>query len=182
MTKFSKVYIIEIQPYIVCCVVSLSICCIKEVWLLKCPKCDYIDSKVLDSRPSDEGNAIRRRRECNNCYYRFTTYEKIEETPIIVIKKNNMREVFNSEKIFTGILKACEKRPISISKIEELTREIEQNIKNSLKKEVTSSEIGEMTMEKLKEVDEIAYVRFASVYRQFKDINVLAEEIKQLLK
>ncbi|HHT38333.1 MAG TPA: transcriptional repressor NrdR [Mollicutes bacterium] len=149
---------------------------------MKCPDCGYLDTKVLDSRPSEEGNTIRRRRECDSCHYRFTTYEKIEEIPIMVIKKSKIRQPFDRDKIINGLLKACEKRPISIDKIEEIVNKIEQRIRNSMKKEVNSSEIGEMVMGYLKELDEIAYVRFASVYRQFKDINVFVKEMKELLK
>ncbi len=150
--------------------------------MLKCPICGFVDSKVLDSRPSETENAIRRRRECDSCHHRFTTYEKIEETPIMVIKKSNIRQPFDREKIMAGLIKACEKRPIPISKIEEIANKVEQTIRNSMKKEINSSEIGEMVMEYLKEVDEIAYVRFASVYRQFKDISVFVKEVNKLLK
>ncbi len=149
---------------------------------MKCPECGYLDSKVLDSRPSEEGNTIRRRRECDKCHYRFTTYEKIEEYPIMVIKKNNVRQPFSREKIINGLLRACEKRPISIEQIEAVVNQIEQELKNAMKKEVTSSEIGELVMKYLKELDEIAYVRFASVYRQFKDISVFVKEVNELLK
>jgi len=149
---------------------------------LKCPECGYLDSKVLDSRPSEEGNTIRRRRECDKCHHRFTTYEKIEEYPIMVIKKNNVRQPFSREKVMNGLLRACEKRPISVEQIEEVVNQVEQELKNTLKKEVTSSDIGELVMKYLKELDEIAYVRFASVYRQFKDISVFVKEVNELLK
>ena len=150
--------------------------------MLKCPECGYLDSKVLDSRPSEEGNTIRRRRECDKCHHRFTTYEKIEEYPIMVIKKNNVRQPFSREKVMNGLLRACEKRPISVEQIEEVVNQVEQEVKNTLKKEVTSSDIGELVMKYLKELDEIAYVRFASVYRQFKDISVFVKEVNELLK
>jgi transcriptional repressor NrdR len=149
---------------------------------LKCPECGYLDSKVLDSRPSEEGNTIRRRRECDKCHHRFTTYEKIEEYPIMVVKKNNVRQPFSREKVMNGLLRACEKRPISVEQIEEVVNQVEQELKNTLKKEVTSSDIGELVMKYLKELDEIAYVRFASVYRQFKDISVFVKEVNELLK
>ena len=153
-----------------------------EWCLLKCPECGYLDSKVLDSRPSEEGNTIRRRRECDKCHHRFTTYEKIEEYPIMVVKKNNVRQPFSREKVMNGLLRACEKRPISVEQIEEVVNQVEQELKNTLKKEVTSSDIGELVMKYLKELDEIAYVRFASVYRQFKDISVFVKEVNELLK
>ena len=148
---------------------------------MKCPNCGNFDSKVLDSRASEEGNTIRRRRECTKCNYRFTTYEKIEKVPIIVIKKNKARETFSKEKLIKGLLKACEKRPVSIEQIEELVDKVELDIRNSMEKEVSSSKIGEIVMEKLKGLDEIAFVRFASVYRQFKDVSLFVEEINKLL-
>ncbi len=148
---------------------------------MKCPYCDFLDSKVVDSRPTDEGQAIRRRRECIKCGKRFTTYEKFEEIPIIVIKKDGNRQSYNRNKILNGIIKSCEKRPVSINTIEEIVDDIEKNLSNSLEKEVTSIEIGEMVMNKLKDVDEVSYVRFASVYRQFKDLNTFMEELKKIL-
>lgn len=148
---------------------------------MKCPFCSYKESKVIDSRPTDEATVIRRRRECISCGKRFTTYEKIEHMPIFVIKKDGRREVFDSGKIMGGVLKACEKRPVSITDIENLVADVEKTIYNSLEKEITSENIGEMVMERLKELDEVAYVRFASVYRQFKDINTFMEELKKLL-
>lgn len=148
---------------------------------MKCPYCDFLDSKVVDSRPTDEGQAIRRRRECIKCAKRFTTYEKFEEIPIIVIKKDGNRQSYNRNKILNGIIKSCEKRPVSINTIEEIVDDIEKNLSNSLEKEVTSIEIGEMVMNKLKDVDEVSYVRFASVYRQFKDLNTFMEELKKIL-
>ncbi|MEG2310633.1 MAG: transcriptional regulator NrdR [Clostridia bacterium] len=149
---------------------------------MHCIKCGFEESKVIDSRSIEEGNSIRRRRECLNCKDRFTTYEKIEYTPIIVVKKNGMREQFNREKIINGMLRACEKRPISIDAIEKAVDEIEMEINNSLEKEIETTKIGELVIQKLKELDEIAYVRFASVYRQFKDINEFKKELNKLLK
>lgn len=148
---------------------------------MKCPYCDYFESKVIDSRPTDEGQAIRRRRECINCNKRFTTYEKIEEIPIIIVKKDGNRQAYDRNKLLNGILKSCEKRPVSISTIEQIVDDIEKNLSNSLEKEITSVVIGEMVMNKLKNVDEVAYVRFASVYRQFKDVNSFMEELKKIL-
>lgn len=149
---------------------------------MKCPFCSCMENKVIDSRPTDEGNAIRRRRECIKCNGRFTTYEKIEEVPIMVVKKDGRREVFNTDKILKGMIKACEKRPVSMKKLDSLTKEIEREIRNTMEREITSRKIGHMVMEKLKGIDEVAYVRFASVYRQFKDINTFMEELKKLLK
>ena len=169
---------------------------------MKCPFCACSESKVIDSRPTDEGERIRRRRECIACGKRFTTYEIIETVPVIVVKKDKSREAFDRVKLFNGMLRACEKRPVSIAQIEtvvtEMLRacekrpvsiaqietvvtEIEQELQNSLDREVTSVHIGEMAMEKLKGLDEVAYVRFASVYRQFKDINTFMEELAKLL-
>lgn len=149
---------------------------------MKCPFCYDAESKVVDSRPTDEGSVIRRRRECISCGKRFTTYEKIENLPILVIKKDGRREAFDSSKIMSGLLKACEKRPVPIKDLEEAVQDIEKQVYNSLEQEVTSQRIGEMIMEKLKALDEVAYVRFASVYRQFKDINTFMEELNKLLK
>ena len=148
---------------------------------MKCPFCACSESKVIDSRPTDEGERIRRRRECIACGKRFTTYEIIETVPIIVVKKDKSREAFDRVKLFNGMLRACEKRPVSIAQIESVVSEIEQELQNSLDREVTSVHIGEMAMEKLKGLDEVAYVRFASVYRQFKDINTFMEELAKLL-
>lgn len=148
---------------------------------MKCPYCEYFESKVIDSRPTDEGQAIRRRRECMKCGKRFTTYEKIEEVPIIIVKRDGNRQTYDRNKLLNGILKACEKRPVSISTIERIVDDIERNLSNTLEKEITSVEIGEMVMNKLKNVDEVAYVRFASVYRQFKDVNSFMEELKKIL-
>ena len=148
---------------------------------MKCPFCSYEESKVIDSRPTDEGQRIRRRRECLKCTKRFTTYEIIESLPIIVIKKDKSRESFNRDKLMTGLLRACEKRPVSIDTLDNMIDEIEVIIQNSLDREVSSEKIGELVMEKLKGIDEVAYVRFASVYRQFKDINTFMNELNKLL-
>ncbi len=148
---------------------------------MNCPFCSYEESKVIDSRPTDEGQRIRRRRECLQCAKRFTTYEIIESLPIIVIKKDKSRETFNRNKIMNGLLRACEKRPVSIDMLDKIIDDIEVIIQNSLDREVTSEKIGELVMEKLKGIDEVAYVRFASVYRQFKDINTFMFELNKLL-
>ena len=148
---------------------------------MKCPYCSYLESRVLDSRPTDEGTAVRRRRECVQCLKRFTTYEKIEELPLVVVKKDGRREPFNRNKILSGLLKACEKRPVPVDVLEKAADEIERDLRNTLDREVESKVIGEMVMEKLKTIDEVAYVRFASVYRQFKDINRFMEELEKLL-
>jgi transcriptional repressor NrdR len=148
---------------------------------MNCPFCAYEESKVIDSRPTDEGQRIRRRRECLQCGKRFTTYEIIESLPIIVIKKDKSRETFNRNKIMNGLLRACEKRPVSIDMLDKVIDDIEIIIQNSLDREVTSEKIGELVMEKLKGIDEVAYVRFASVYRQFKDINTFMSELNKLL-
>ncbi|MBQ4119459.1 MAG: transcriptional regulator NrdR [Clostridia bacterium] len=148
---------------------------------MNCPFCSYEESKVIDSRPTDEGQRIRRRRECLQCAKRFTTYEIIESLPIIVIKKDKSRETFNRNKIMNGLLRACEKRPVSIDMLDKMIDDIETVIQNSLDREVTSEKIGELVMEKLKDIDEVAYVRFASVYRQFKDINTFMSELNKLL-
>ena len=148
---------------------------------MKCPFCGYEESKVIDSRPTDEGERIRRRRECLKCSKRFTTYEMIESLPIIVIKKDGSRETFDRQKLLTGMLRACEKRPVSIEMLDRAITDIETVIQNSLDREVSSDKIGELVMEKLKEIDEVAYVRFASVYRQFKDINTFMNELNKLL-
>ncbi|NMA86167.1 MAG: transcriptional regulator NrdR [Tissierellia bacterium] len=148
---------------------------------MKCPFCDFYDSKVIDSRPTDEGQAIRRRRECIRCAKRFTTYEKVEKMPLLIVKKDGTREAYDRNKVLSGILKACEKRPVSLETIEEMVDDIEKHLYNSLDKEVTSQYIGEIIMNKLKDIDEVAYVRFASVYRQFKDINTFMEELKKIL-
>ena len=149
---------------------------------MKCPFCGFEESKVIDSRPTDEGQRIRRRRECLNCGKRFTTYEIIESLPIIVIKKDKSRETFNRDKLMTGLLRACEKRPVSIDMLDNMIDEIETVLQNSLDREVSCEKIGELVMEKLKTIDEVAYVRFASVYRQFKDINTFMRELNKLLE
>lgn len=148
---------------------------------MKCPFCGYEESKVIDSRPTDEGEKIRRRRECIACAKRFTTYEIIETVPIVVVKKDKSRQAFDRVKLFNGMLRACEKRPVSIDQIEKVVTDIETELQNSLDREVTSVHIGELVMDKLKELDEVAYVRFASVYRQFKDINTFMDELTKLL-
>lgn len=149
---------------------------------MKCPYCGYEESKVIDSRPADEGERIRRRRECLQCKKRFTTHEVIETVPIIVVKRDKSREVFDRAKLTSGILRACEKRPVSIEQIERMVDNIEGNLQASLDREITSKTIGELTMNELKDVDEVAYVRFASVYRQFKDINTFMSELNKILQ
>ena len=148
---------------------------------MKCPFCGYEESKVIDSRPTDEGEKIRRRRECIACQKRFTTYEIIESVPIVVVKKDKSRQAFDRVKLFNGMLRACEKRPVSIEQIDRIVTEIEAELQNSLDREVTSIHIGELAMDKLKALDEVAYVRFASVYRQFKDIITFMDELAKLL-
>ena len=148
---------------------------------MKCPYCSYTESKVIDSRPTDEGERIRRRRECLKCGKRFTTYEVIESVPIVVIKKDKSRETFDRSKLLTGLLRACEKRPVSIDQLDRIVDEIEATLQESMDREVPSQLIGTYAMEKLKQVDEVAYVRFASVYRQFKDINSFMEELSRLI-
>lgn len=148
---------------------------------MKCPFCGFEESKVVDSRSTDDNSTIRRRRECLKCNKRYTTYEKIEDFPILVIKKDSTRENFNKEKIINGLIIACQKRPVSRKQIEDMAYDIEKTISNSMLTEIPSKDIGEMVMARLKEVDEISYVRFASVYRQFKDINTFLEEIKNLI-
>jgi transcriptional repressor NrdR len=147
---------------------------------MHCLKCGFEESKVNDSRSIEEGNSIRRRRECLKCGNRFTTYEKIEYTPIIVIKKTGLRQQFDKSKILNGVLRACEKRPVSLEQIEKLVDEIELELNNSMIREIDSNKIGDIVIEKLKSLDEIAYVRFASVYRQFKDINEFKRELNNL--
>ncbi len=148
---------------------------------MKCPYCENPDTRVIDSRPTEEGHAIRRRRECDKCNKRFTTYEKVEETLLMVVKKDGRREVFDRNKILNGIIKACEKRPVPLSDIEKIVSEIERGLNNLMEKEVQSDFIGELIMEQLKKLDEVAYVRFASVYRQFTDANTFIAEIEKLL-
>ena len=148
---------------------------------MKCPYCSYEESKVIDSRSADDGERIRRRRECLNCGKGFTTHEVIETVPIIVVKRDKSREVFDRNKLTAGILRACEKRPVSLTQIEEMVNNIEAKIQSSLDREITTMQIGELAMEEIKKVDEVSYVRFASVYRQFKDINTFMEELNKLL-
>lgn len=148
---------------------------------MRCPYCSFEESKVIDSRPTDEGERIRRRRECLQCQKRFTTYEIIESLPIVVIKKDKSREVFNRDKLLNGLLRACEKRPVSLEDLENMINDIEAVIQNSLDREISSEKIGELAMDKLKDIDEVAYVRFASVYRQFKDIGTFMNELSKLL-
>ncbi len=148
---------------------------------MQCPYCNYKESKVIDSRHTDQ-HSIRRRRECEECKKRFTTYEKIETTPVIVIKKDNSREYFDINKLKNGILKSCEKRPVSIEDIENIISYVENEINKSLQSEIETKIIGELVMEKLKNIDEVSYIRFASVYRQFKDINTFANELNTLIE
>lgn len=148
---------------------------------MKCPFCGYDESKVVDSRSTEDNMAIRRRRECLGCSKRYTTYEKVEDIPILVVKKDSSREFFDKSKIVNGLIKSCEKRPVSRKQIEDLASEIEKNISNQMLTEVKSNVIGEMVMDKLKDVDEISYVRFASVYRQFKDVNTFMKELSNLI-
>jgi len=149
---------------------------------MKCPYCGFEESKVIDSRPVDEGSAIRRRRECMKCEKRFTTYEKIERVPIMVIKKDKTREAFSADKLMGGLLKACEKRPVPTDMLEKVVYDIENIIANTMEREITTGQIGELVMDKLKTLDQVAYVRFASVYREFKDINTFMEELNMLLR
>jgi transcriptional repressor NrdR len=148
---------------------------------LKCPYCAYEESKVVDSRSTEDNMSIRRRRECLKCSKRYTTYEKVEDIPILVIKKDSNREYFDKSKIINGLIKACQKRPVSRMQIENIANEVEKKISNQMLSEVKSDYIGEMIMESLKNIDEVSYVRFASVYRQFKDVNTFMEEIKKLM-
>lgn len=149
---------------------------------MRCPFCGYIESKVVDSRPTDENEKIRRRRECLDCGARFTTYEVIESVPIMVVKKDKSREAFDRDKLARGILRSCEKRPVSAEDIDKLVDKIEAELSNTLQREVTSYRIGELVMKYLKPIDEIAYVRFASVYRQFADIDAFMDELKSMIK
>lgn len=148
---------------------------------MRCPFCGFEESKVIDSRPTEEGEKIRRRRECLQCQKRFTTYEIIETLPIVVVKKDKSRQVFDRTKLIGGMLRACEKRPVPLEVIEEAVNDIETQLQNSIDREVTSIRIGELAMDKLKNIDEVAYVRFASVYRQFRDINSFMDELARLL-
>jgi transcriptional repressor NrdR len=149
---------------------------------MKCPFCSHSETKVLDSRPTEDNTSIRRRRECINCLKRFTTYEKVEDIPVYVVKKDGTREPFDKRKILNGLLKSCEKRPVSISDIDKIADEVEKQIYNTMQQEVTTNLIGELIMARLKKLDDVAYVRFASVYRQFKDINTFMDELQKILK
>jgi transcriptional repressor NrdR len=149
---------------------------------MRCSNCQYKSTKVLDSRPIEEGRSIRRRRECEACGFRFTTFERIEEVPLIIVKKDGTRQEYSREKLIRGLIKACEKRPVPLEKIEAVAIDVEKELRNTGMSEIDSNEIGEMVMDRLSEVDEVAYVRFASVYRQFKDISVFFDELKDLIK
>ena len=149
---------------------------------MKCPYCGHLESKVVDSRPSDEGSSIRRRRECLACHKRFTTYETMESLPLMVVKKDGSRQSFDKSKLLNGMIRACEKRPVSFGTLEGIADEIEQTLQNEMNREIPSARIGELVMERLKKVDEVAYVRFASVYRQFKDLNTFMHELNKLLE
>ncbi|HLR71779.1 MAG TPA: transcriptional regulator NrdR [Pseudogracilibacillus sp.] len=149
---------------------------------MKCPKCYHNNSRVLDSRPFEDGDAIRRRRECERCGFRFRTFERKEETPLIIVKKDGTRQEFVREKLIRGLMRACEKRPVTIEEIEQVALEVEQEIRNSDQAEISSQQIGEMVLDRLAEIDEVAYVRFASVYRQFESINFFLDELKEILQ
>ncbi len=148
---------------------------------MKCPFCGYLESKVIDSRPAEEGATIRRRRECLSCQKRFTTYEIIERMPLIVVKRDGSRQSFDKSKLINGMVRACEKRPVPLAQLEKIADDIEQELQSSLEREINTAEIGEMVMTRLKDVDEVAYVRFASVYRSFKDINTFMDELTKIL-
>ena len=148
---------------------------------MKCPYCSYEESKVIDSRPTDEGERIRRRRECLKCGKRFTTYERIDTIPMTVIKSNGTRETFDKNKLISGIMKSCNKRPITANQIKEIADDVENAVMSSMDKEIESKSIGNMVMDRLKDIDEVAYVRFASVYRQFKDINTFMDELNKIM-
>ena len=147
---------------------------------MKCPYCGEVDSKVIDSRPTEDGEKIRRRRECLNCKKRFTTYEIVETVPLMVVKKDRSREVFDRQKLLNGMLRACEKRPVSLKALEQIVDQIEQKLKNALEGEASSRRIGELALEQLRQVDQVAYVRFASVYREFQDIDSFLQELKKM--
>lgn len=149
---------------------------------MKCPFCEKDNTRVIDSRPADDGDSIRRRRECDECHKRFTTYEKVETIPMIVIKKDNNRETYDRSKIEGGVFRACHKRPISTAQIEAMVDDVEACIFNKEEREISSEKIGELVMEKLKDLDSVAYVRFASVYREFKDVNTFMDELKKILE
>ena len=148
---------------------------------MKCPYCGYSESKVIDSRPADENSSIRRRRECLSCGKRFTTYETVESLPMVVVKKDGSRQSFDRNKILNGMVRACEKRPVPLAELEKIAEEIEQDLQNSMEREISTEAIGEKVMERLRNVDQVAYVRFASVYRQFKDIDTFMTELNKLL-
>ena len=148
---------------------------------MKCPFCGFLESKVIDSRPAEEGSTIRRRRECLACQKRFTTYEIIEHLPLVVVKRDGSRQTFDRVKLINGMVRACEKRPVSLAQLEKIADEIEQELQSAPEREISTVDIGEMVMRRMKEVDEVAYVRFASVYRSFKDINTFMEELTKLL-
>lgn len=148
---------------------------------MKCPFCGFVDSKVIDSRPAEEGATIRRRRECLACQKRFTTYEVIERLPLVVVKRDGSRQSFDKVKLINGMVRACEKRPVALQTLEKIADDIEQELQSNLEREISTVEIGEMVMKRLKDVDEVAYVRFASVYRSFKDINTFMDELSKLL-
>ena len=148
---------------------------------MKCPYCSYLESKVVDSRPADEGASIRRRRECLSCGKRFTTYETVESLPMVVVKKDGSRQSFDRRKVLGGMIRACEKRPVPLAELEKIAEEIEQDLQNSMEREISTEAIGEKVMERLRNVDQVAYVRFASVYRQFKDIDTFMTELNKLL-
>ena len=148
---------------------------------MKCPYCGYSESKVIDSRPADENSSIRRRRECLSCGKRFTTYETVESLPMVVVKKDGSRQSFDRQKVLRGMIRACEKRPVSLAELERIADEIEQELQNSMEREIRTADIGEKVMERLRSVDQVAYVRFASVYRQFKDIDTFMAELNKLL-
>ena len=148
---------------------------------MKCPFCGYGESKVIDSRPADEGASIRRRRECLSCSKRFTTYETVESLPMVVVKKDGSRQSFDRQKVLGGMIRACEKRPVPLAELEKIAEEIEQDLQNSMEREVSTEDIGEKVMDRLRTVDQVAYVRFASVYRQFKDIDTFMTELNKLL-
>ena len=148
---------------------------------MRCPYCGQSESKVIDSRPADEGNSIRRRRECLSCQKRFTTYETVESLPMVVVKKDGSRQSFERRKVLGGMIRACEKRPVPLAELEKIAEEIEQDLQNSMEREVSTEDIGEKVMDRLRSVDQVAYVRFASVYRQFKDIDTFMAELNKLL-
>ncbi len=148
---------------------------------MRCPFCSFSESKVIDSRPADEGSSIRRRRECLSCGKRFTTYETVESLPMVVVKKDGSRQSFDRSKVLGGMIRACEKRPVPLAELEKIAGEIEQDLQNSMEREVRTADIGERVMDRLRAVDQVAYVRFASVYRQFKDIDTFMAELNKLL-